>query len=59
MSKAAFWSVTRNKHRVVSHGRQALRDAVNQRGVIALRQIGAANRAGEQHIAHKCALDLG
>ena len=42
-----------NEHRLIAHGPQALADAAEQLLVVALRKIGAANAAGEQHIAHK------
>lgn len=48
-----------NEHRVVAHGPQALRDAVYQMLVIALREVGAANAAGKQYIADKRAVHLG
>ena len=50
--------MARNEHRAVAHGPQALGDAGDQRVVVALRKIGAANGPGKQHIAHKGALDL-
>jgi len=36
-----------------------LGDAIDQVLVVALREIGAANAAGKQHIADKGALDVG
>ena len=48
-----------DKHRVVAHGPQALGNAVDQRVVVALRKIGAANAAGKQHVAHKSAANVG
>ena len=50
-SEAAFRAMAGDKHRVIAHGPELLLDAGNQRVVIALRKIGAAYRAGKQHIA--------
>lgn len=38
---------------VVTQRQQLVLDGVDQVGVVALREIGAANAAGEQHIAHE------
>ena len=43
-------------NRFISHGPQALLDAVEQLLVVALREIGAADAAGKQHIADERAL---
>ena len=48
-----------NKHGLIAHRPQAPDDAGNQRVVLALRQIGAANGAGKQHIAHKSTTNFG
>ena len=45
--------------RVVAHGPQALRDAVDQVFVVATRKIRAANAACKQHITNKCTFDFG
>jgi hypothetical protein len=47
-----------NKHGVVSHGPQALRDAVDQVLVITARKIGATNASSKQNVANKGAFDL-
>jgi len=57
--EGALRPVAGDEHRVVAHGPQALRDAVDQMLVIALGEIGAADAAGEQHIANKRAVHLG
>ena len=58
-AKGAFGAMSWYEHRVVTHGPQALGDAIDQVLVVALREIGAANAAGKQHIADKGALDVG
>jgi hypothetical protein len=50
--------MSRNEHRVIAHGPQALRDAGNQGVVVALRKVSAANATGKQHIAHKRTFDF-
>ena len=50
--------MTGDEHRVVTHGLQALGDAVEQILVIALRKIGAAYAAGKQHVTYKSAFQL-
>ena len=57
-SKGAFRSVPWNEHRVVTHGPQALGDAVDQVLVVASWKIGTAYAASKQHITDKSTLDL-
>lgn len=57
--KGALRPVAGNEYRVVAHGPQALGDAGDQRVVVALRKIGAANGTCKQHITDKRAVDLG
>lgn len=45
--------MTGDEHGGVAHGPQALDDAGNERVLVALREIGAANGPGKQHITHK------
>lgn len=47
-----------DEHRLVSHGPQPLRDAVDQILVVAHREIRAADAARKQHVAHKGPVDL-
>jgi len=47
-----------DEHRVVAHGPKPLPDAADELGVVALGEIGAADAAGEQHVAHEGALRL-
>ncbi len=56
--KRALRPVARDEHRLIAHGPQALRDAVDQLLVVALGEVGAADAAGKQHVAHKSAVDL-
>jgi hypothetical protein len=51
--------MTRDEHRVRAHGPQALCDAGDQVGVVALWKVGAPNAAGKQHITDKCTFDFG
>ena len=50
--------MTGHKNRGVAHRPQALLDAIDQVLVIALGEIGAADAARKQNIAHKSALRL-
>jgi hypothetical protein len=47
-----------NKYRVISHGPQALRDAVDQVLVVATWKVGAANASSKQNVAYECAFDF-
>ena len=47
-----------DEHGLVAHRPQALDDAVDQILVVALREVGAADAAGQQHIAHKRPINL-
>ena len=51
--KAAFRAVAGDEDGVVAHGPQALGDAVDELLVVALGEVGAADAAGKQHIAHE------
>jgi hypothetical protein len=57
-SKGAFRPMAGDEHCVVAHGPQALGDAVDQRGMVTLRKIGAPDRAGKQHVPDKGPTDL-
>ncbi len=48
-----------NEHRVIAHGPELAGDAVEQLLMIAAGKIGAADRPGEQHIAHPATPRLG
>ncbi len=51
--------MARNKNRRITHGPKALDDAGKQCLVVALRQIGATDGSGKQHITHKSPVRLG
>lgn len=57
--EGAFGAMAGDEHRVVAHRPQALLDAGDQGVIVALRKVGAANRAGKQHITDKGPLGLG
>ena len=59
LPKGACLSMAGYEQRVVTHGPQASGDAVNELFVISLGQVGTANRASKQHIAHKRQVLLG
>lgn len=56
--EGALGAMAGDEHRVVTHWPQALLDAGDQRVMIALRKIGAPDRARKQHISHKGPLGL-
>lgn len=59
LPERALGPVAGDEDRGVTHGPQALHDAGDQGAVVALREIGAANGAGKQHITHKSAACVG
>jgi len=54
----ALGAVAGNEHRVIAHRPQAILDAGDQRVMVALREIGATNGTGKQHITDKGPLGL-
>ena len=57
-AKAALGAMAGDEHRCIAHGPQPLGDGGDQLLVVALGEIGAANAAGKQHIAHEGPADL-
>ena len=57
--EGALRPVAGDEHRVVAHRPQPLRDAGDQRVMVAPRKVGAADAAGEQHVADEGAPRLG
>jgi len=58
LPKRALRPMPRSQYRVNAHRPQTLPNAADQLLVVALREIGAADAAGEQHITYKGALCL-
>lgn len=52
-AEGAFRAVARGEGHVVAQWQQLGLDRVDQVGVVALREVGAADAAGKQHIAHE------